>query len=741
MSNQDNSTTSNRQAPNHNDVIDIGKLLSILVDGKWLLIFVTALFMAIGIAYALLATPIYKADALVQVEQKNSGVQSLSADMADMFEQESSAETEIEIIKSRMVLSQTVDKFNLTILASPDYWSYVGLVLENLMKLETFTSLAQLTGTKAFISISKFERPEHTDQVAHQITLLDNEKGTYQLSDDQDKVILSGKVGILAEKEGYQLLVEQLEGANNQKYNISKRSQLAAIIWLQQNLAISEKSKNSGILSFTFTGENKTQIKDIVYDITTNYFLQNLARNAEMAKNSLDFIIENLPEAKEKLTKSEDTLNRFKARNVSIDLGTETQSTLETMISVEAQLNELTFRESDLSKLFTKNHPAYISLLDKRKSLEKQRNSLNQNIKTLPKKQREVLRIMRDVEVNQQIYLQLLNKKQELSIVQASTVGNVRILDNAQVSELPIKPIKLLIVVLSTLLGGMLSVAFLLVKSALNRGIESPEQIEEIGLSVYATVPKSVQQMHINKQIKQHRTHQQHSKNLKHLLAEVNPVDLSIEALRNLRTSLHFAIMEAKNNIVMIAGPSPSTGKSFIAANLAAVVAKAEQKVIIIDADMRRGRMEHQFSQSHKHGLSDILIGEISIEEGIKILEIENLDFISRGKTPPNPSELLMHQRFKKLLDWASNNYDIVIVDTPPVLAVTDSGIVGKHCGTTLFTVLFGKTAIKEIEIAAQRLAQNGVDVKGVILNAVEKTASSSYSYRYYNYSYNSDKI
>ncbi|MDX2322634.1 MAG: polysaccharide biosynthesis tyrosine autokinase [Moritella sp.] len=730
----------NNQSTDKRDVIDLGKLLCILLDGKWVVIFATILFTIAGVLYAVSATPIYKADALVQVEQKSRGVPSLGDDVADMFAQESSSVTEIEIIKSRMVLSQTVDKFNLTILASADYWSSVDTTIEKILNLETFLSFTRLPATKASISVSKFELPEYAAQTDHQIILLDNEKGTYQLINDQDMVILSGTVGLLAEKEGYQLLVTQLIGEKNQKYNIGKRSQLAAIKWLQKFLAISEVGKKSGILLFSFTGKNREQIKGIVYDISTNYFLQNLARNAEMAKNSLDFVNKHLPKIKQKLTEYEDKLNNFKSMNDSVDLGMEAQSTLDVIVSLEAQLNDITFKESDISKLFTKSHPAYIALLDKRKALQTQRTVLNAKIQALPKKQREVLRIMRDVEVNQAVYLQLLNKKQELSIVQASTVGNVRILDNAEVSDAPIKPQKTMIVGLATMLGSMFSVAFLSVKSAFNRGVESPEQIEEIGLSVYATIPKSVQQLQINNKIKQNKKHNQKTQISQNLLAIANPADLSIEALRNLRTSLYFALMDAKNNIIMISGPSPDIGKSFIATNLAAVIAKADQKVLIIDADMRKGRMERMLSESHKNGLSDILLGDISVEEGIKTLSIKNVDFISRGKTLPNPSELLMHKRFKQLLDWASHNYDIVILDTPPLLAVTDSALVGKHCGTTLLIARFGKTAIKEIEITVKRFAQNGINVKGVILNAVEKTASGSYSYGYYNYSYEGDK-
>jgi tyrosine-protein kinase Etk/Wzc len=277
-------------------------------------------------------------------------------------------------------------------------------------------------------------------------------------------------------------------------------------------------------------------------------------------------------------------------------------------------------------------------------------------------------------------------------------------------------------------------------KSVFHRGIETPDQIEALGLSVYASVPRSVQQIQIDKIIDAKKKSKQRTKIAETLLAEVNGADLAVEALRSLRTSLHFVMMEAKNNIIMITGLSAGIGKSFVSGNLAAVIAKSGQKVLIIDADLRKGGMARSLSQTNENGLSDYLVGKINIEQTIKSLKPENMDCIVKGKTAPNPSELLLHSRFKALLDWASKHYDIVIVDTPPVLAVTDAGIVGEHCGTNLLIAHFDKTTVKEIEILTQRLAQAGVEVKGTILNSIEKTASNYYSYGYYNYSYPSDK-
>jgi tyrosine-protein kinase Etk/Wzc len=303
----------------------------------------------------------------------------------------------------------------------------------------------------------------------------------------------------------------------------------------------------------------------------------------------------------------------------------------------------------------------------------------------------------------------------------------------------PIKPKKPLIVVIATLLGGMLSVAFVLVKAAFHKGIESPEEIEALGLPVYASIPKSEWQEKIDNKIKKLRLNKKRNKD-NILLAEANPADLSIEALRALRTSMHFAMMEAKNNVVMISGPAPSIGKSFVSANLAVVIAKTGQKVLVVDADMRKGYLQRHFGELIENGLSELLSGKLETNDIIKSTGINNLDLVTRGQVPPNPSELLMHPRFKDFIEWASKEYELVIVDTPPVLAVTDPSIVAALAGTTLMVGRFDQTTAKEVEVALNRFEMAGIEVKGFILNAVEKKASSSYGYGYYNYSYSSDK-
>lgn len=703
------------------DEIDLGKLFGILIDAKWFIIGITLLFATIGIAVALLSTPVYKADALIQIEQKSSGgISAMVGDMGDLFAAESSATTEIEIIKSRMILGDTVDKFNLTTIATPEYLPFVG------------KGLARINGTQNYISVSSFVIPRTAQGFKHHLVVTDAKKGTFDLM-IEDQVVLSGVVGQTIEMNGYHIRVSELVAQNEDSFSINKISKLDAINRLASQLSISERGAKTGIVSLSIEGEYPERNQQILNDVVQNYFLQNVRRNSAEAEQSLNFLKDHLPEIKDKLNGSEDVLNRFRQENESIDLNLEAQSTLKVMVALEAQLNELTFKESEISQKFTQDHPAYKSLLDKRQTLLQEKARLNRQVQKLPKTQREVLRMTRDVEVNQQIYIQLLNKVQELNIIKAGTVGNVRIIDSAQSYAIPVKPKKPLIVVLATLLGGMVAVAFVLVKTAFHRGVTSPDEIEQTGISVYASVPKSVQQLEVANKLKR-----KGNKDLL-LLAEENPADLSIEALRGLRTSLHFAMMEAKNNVLMISGPAPSIGKTFVSTNFAAVAAKTGQKVLLVDADMRKGYLQQCFGLTADNGLSDFLSGKIGQETVIKQTKVENLDVITRGQVPPNPSELLMHPRFVEFVEKASQEYDLVIIDTPPVLAVTDPSIVGAIAGTTLMVARFDQTTSKELEVARSRFEQSGVEVKGVILNAIEKKAASSYGYGYYNYAYKSE--
>jgi len=721
------SVISNKPATPDSDEIDLGRLIGELIDHRKLIISVTAVFTVLAIVYALFATPIFQADAMIQVEQKqgNALISSLSQILPDSQPQST---PEIALLQSRMVIGKTVDDLNLQAAIEQKYFPLFG------------RGWARLTGVKqGQLSINRLYL-ESGDGKTPKIVLTVDDAHHYHISGESFPHDFKGTVGELLTEQGVSLMVDRIDAKPGTQFNVAYQTRLDAITGLQNTLNVADQGKDTGMLNLTLAGPNPTLIKDILNSISDNYLAQNIDRQAAQDEKSLQFLSQQLPQVRGDLDTAEDKLNAYRRKSDSVDLSLETKSALDQIVNVDNQLNELTFREADVSQLYTKSHPTYKALLEKRGVLEQEKIKLNKRVSGMPATQQEVLRLSRDVESGRAIYMQLLNRQQELSIAKSSAIGNVRIIDDAVTQPKPVKPKKVLIVLIGMLLGGFLSVGLVLLRVFLRRGIDSPEQLEELGINVYASVPVSEW---LNKQnvAKTGKLKTKKQVEWGSFLALENPAGLAIESIRGLRTSLHFAMLEASNNILMISGASPNAGKTFISSNLAAVLAQGDQRILFIDADMRKGYTHKLFNTGFENGLSDILAGKASIAQCVKPISSVNFDFISRGQLPPNPVELLMHKRFKELLDWASANYDLVMIDTPPILAVTDAAVVGRYSGTTLLVARFEQNTAKEIEVSVKRFEQSGVEVKGCILNGVVKKASSYYGYGYSHYGYSySDK-
>ncbi|MCG9736362.1 polysaccharide biosynthesis tyrosine autokinase [Pseudoalteromonas shioyasakiensis] len=732
----------NQNKSQESQEIDLLALLGALLDRKWFIILVTAVFAIIGVAIAVLSTPIYKATALVQVEESSPSVPGLD-DMAGMFESSSAAVTEIELLKSRSVIGEAVDTLKLDIIAEPKLFPVIGGKLYRSFAAESEGDIAEpLLGLNSYawggesINVFRFNVPKAFE--GEEFVLVIGENKTYELFNPDGDSVLKGVVGKDESAGFYELTVRDMNARPNTEFVLVKFNRYRMIVELQESIYAREKGKDSGIIAMAYEHKNALHAEKVLDKVSQIYVRRNVERNSAEAQKSLEFLEVQLPEVKKQLEFAEERFNDYQIKRQSINISLETQGVLEQVVELETKLQELELKRLELSRKFKESHPTYQGVLEQIEAVEKQKQKLVGEVGNLPETQQELLRLKRDVEVSNQIYTLLLGKTQELDIVRAGTVGNVRVVDAAAVDTTePVKPKKSLIAVVATLLGGFLAVAIVLIQKAMHRGVEDPTEIESIGLPVYASVPYSDFQ---DKLTGFNRARKVKDKP-KSILAVDNPADLSIEALRSLRTSLHFAMMEAKNNIIAISGPSPGVGKSFISVNLATVLAQSGKKVLIIDADMRKGYLQTQFGMKWDDGLSDLLSGRLNLEQVTKKSQVEGLDVITRGQIPPNPSELLMHSNFSKMVEEVSGKYDIIIVDTPPILAVTDPAIVSAHAGSTLLVTRFGQNHLREIELTRNRFEQNGIDVKGVVFNGVVRKASNAYGYYgYYNYEYKSDK-
>ncbi|MEQ1157977.1 polysaccharide biosynthesis tyrosine autokinase [Acinetobacter johnsonii] len=723
------------QTTNTEDTIDLKELFFSLI-AQWKLIALCILLSLICALLYLRATPdTYSVNALVQVEENKGASAALLGDLSSMIEQKQPAQAEIEILKSRLVLGNVIQHLNLDLKISGTENSFTDRLLSPHHYQTEYQPKSVLfkDDEKAF-DIRQFNVPSNFRDKNLELRFKD---GQFSLTNTQtEQVILTGKTNqanTLRTADGLWNISIYTQDQLNDVYLIQKQSLPAAVNNILANYSVAEKGKLTGILGLNYQGRDKTHITQVLNAILVSYSQQNIERRSAETAQTLKFLDEQLPELKQQLDVAEREFNKFRQQYNTVDVTKESELFLTQSVTLETQKAQLEQQVAEAGAKYTAEHPVMQQMNAQLGAINKKIGELNATLKELPDLQRRYLQLYREVEVKQQLYTALLNSYQQLRIAKAGEIGNVRIVDTAVEPIEPIAPKKLQILILSIFLGGFLGTLLALLRNMMRSGIKDSSQIEnELDLPVYATVPRSpVQESRINILKKK--------KNIP-ILAVKNSDDIAIESLRSMRTAIHFALSSARNNLITISGPAPEVGKSFISTNLATILAQSDKRVLIIDADLRRGYLHKYFNLDTQPGLTELLNGQQSLDTVIRPTEVPGLSVISRGKSPANPSELLSSNQFKNLLEQMSEKFDHVIIDTPPVLAVTDGIIISQYTGVNLVIARYAKTQMKELELTLNRFEQAGVKVNGFILNDIQRS-SAGYGYGYnYAYAYKANK-
>ena len=717
MANSD--STHKNQGPK-DDEIDLRQLWDVLSFNKYKIIASGSVGLLLAMVYLIVTSPVYEANALVQVEADKQN--QILGDMQSLLGGASTkSDAEINLARSRMVLGRTVENLKTDEVITYKTLPVIGLFSQPEVKASSALGVNVFSVT-----------PDYENEIFI-LTYHGGDKYTILVPEVKKKaaIAIDGEVGKLISYNGILLNVKNIKSASGQNFQLIKQSKLKAIEEIKNNLSIGDVGKDTGILAFNFVGTDKEKIQIVLNSVVRNYEHQDKEFGVLSAGRSLDFIEKQLPVIKASLRESEDKLNEFRHKNATLDLSLEAQSVMQNLTKIESELTSIDTKEAEVSELFTKDHPSYQALIEKKKVLQKAKDDLVKRVAAMPQLQQDVIRLTRDVEIEQQVYMQLLNKQQEFSIMKASNAGNVRIVDTAVTLEEPIKPKKPLILLLLTMGFAAIATLYFIIKSLFNRGVNGTEAFDQIGVDVLASIPLSLVQK--NKEGLFVKTNKKKNARTDFLLAQNLPTDPAVEAIRALRTSVYFTLMDAKNNVLMVSGATSSVGKSFVSTNLAVVMAQSAKKVLLVDSDMRKGYVHEMLHQPIGSGLSDVLSGAMSFNEAIRTTEIEGLDFVSRGDVPVNPAELLMKANLETLLAEVSGRYDYVILDAPPIMAVTDAAILGQQAGTTIIVARYGLTTEQDIENCVVRFANSNVVVKGAILNGVEKSANNYYAYEAYN--------
>ncbi|WP_296205442.1 polysaccharide biosynthesis tyrosine autokinase [Psychrobacter sp. UBA3962] len=739
-------------ATQKDDEIDLIALLLTLLRGWKTILAFALLGLALGVTYSRYVQPTYKTDALIQIDKKSQGISALGSNISELVGAEATpAETERELIKSRMVLAPVVKKLKLDIRISDAELGTVDRIAQSSIPTQTSTEEGVFLDTKqGKVQISSFTVPRAYENKTFNIVKTNT---GFELSIERNEELetYKGNIGsptVIKTPEGdINISIESLPSIG---HNISlvKLSAPSAIQRLSNTLSVSERGEKTGIVQLTLTGEDQKQVSRILSSVVQSYVDQNLARGSEQTTTTIKFMESQIPQLKQKLEQSEEAFNRFREQYGTIDVTKEAEILLNESAQIERQLSELKLKQAELLTYYTDEHPLVVQINDQLEVLNLRHQEIKETVTRMPETQREFLQLSQDMDINREIYLTMLKNYEQLKIARAGEIGYVRVVDMPINTFNPIAPRRLIIWALSLIVGTLLGSLLVLAKSLLRNTVKDPERLEEkTGVPVIATIPRSKTSINLLK----------NNKNSRRLLAMVDHDGLSYEGIKSLRTSLVFAMPPVskvasifgelereeaakKGKIIVISGEAPGIGKSFISSNLAETFSQLNKKVLIIDGDMRRGELHKIFTISQSNGLGDYLTErDATLANFIHPTSFEFIDFMPRGKHPHNPASLLSTDKFSSMLVQLVSIYDYIIIDTPPVLAVSDAIITAQYADKVLMVTRYNHSVEGQLAYAVKQMHKANVTVDGIVLNDMVQGITSKYSY-HYSYAYGNSK-
>ena len=730
-----------------NDEIDLLALLWVLLRGWKMIIIFALLGLALGVLYSRYVNPTFKADALLQLDEKDQGISALGANISELIAPEvSKAQTESELIRSRMILEPVVNLLHLRIRLDDQNVSAIDRIKKDRIDVQINTTEGVALETDSGqANISQFNVSQA--YLNRPFTLVRTETG-FLLSNGLDD--FKGQLNQPHQFKGVdgaiQITVTDLPSAQY-PISITKQSLQTTTDAINSALSVVEKGQQTGIIQMSLTGPDQKQVSLILKQIVLSYIDQNQSRGSEETTKTLTFMETQIPALKQKLETSEIAFNEFRKKYGTIDVAKEAELLVTESYQIDAQLNELKLKKAELTTYYTAEHPLVVQINDQLKVLNARRQEIDATVGRLPEIQREFLKLSEDAAINREIYLTMLKNYEQLKIVKAGQIGFARIIDLPISTFKAIAPKKLQIWILALLLGGMLGTMLVLLKNLLRNAVKDPERLEsKTGIPVIATIPRSKSLLRLTKnKLAPHR-----------LLAYVDHDSLSYEAIKSLRTSLMFGMptqgqgyasdtsgkgdIGSRAKVILISGESPGVGKSFIAANLSEVFSQLNKKVLIMDADMRLGELHKIFKIEQTTGLAEYFSQEDNtITNVVHHTSIDNIDFMPRGHHPHNPSSLLASDKFGALMTQLMTSYDYIVMDSPPVLAASDAMILSQYADKVLMVTRYNESLEGQLAYAIKQMNKANIQVDGIILNDMQQGIMDKYSY-HYSYAYGNNK-
>ncbi|MBE0597727.1 MAG: polysaccharide biosynthesis tyrosine autokinase [Desulfuromonadales bacterium] len=733
-----------------------------------------AVFAAVVIGvtgYTLTAQPVYEATATLHVKDDKVKGGNFLGELG--LSRDNPVQTEIEILKSRTNAEETVRRLHLN-------WVVDKRSNGSTFRLREFTTLAE--------------------QPVYRVRLTGG--GGYEVAADSGgATVASGMSGALARGDGFTLLLDELQGKAGESFRLSLAPFNNVAAGLRNGVRATEVGKGTNIIKLSYQHSDPRRAAEVINTLAQVYLERSVTLKTQEASRSVEFIAQQLEQVRATLNGAEDELENYKTTTGVVKLDSEAEGLIERLSETEKGLAAVTLRRKQaefavdalqgaigrqdsyapailldepvvaslaqsMAQLeierrgllveFSAAHPAVQTLSDRISETQGRLLSTYQTIlqglasstrtlqgdfaryeaelKKLPGAELELARLTRRASVNADIYIFLLQKHEEARIAQASTISNINIIDPAIVPDKPIKPQKKKNLLLGLIVGAMAAVGIAFFREYLDDTIKDSDSAKRLlGVPTLALIPYIGRQDDSRKLREEGAVPPERT-----LIAHLEPRSAPAEAFRALRTALHFAGSGKKSQVLLVTSTVPGEGKTTISANLAVTMAQTGSRVLLVGCDLRKPTLHEMFNTNNSPGLTDHLIGDATIAAAVHATGIFNLDFISAGTVPPNPAELLGSTAMRELIEKLRTDYDLILLDAPPALAVTDAAVLTPLADRTIVVLQVGGVSTKAAQRTLEILRTTPTPIAGLVLNDKTNKGVDYYGYygRYGKYAY-----
>jgi len=743
------------------ETINLYEVIQVLYRGKWLIILIFILVVLATAIFTFMQDPIYESTAVILIEKGKKGLGLAQAFDITGFSEQRNIKNEIEILKSRSLAEAVAKKLIERVYVEPEKKSDTILVILPSRKelKEGIKPFAKIeTIIERFEKNVKIESPRDADIIKitarsknpKEAALIANTfadayyERNLMMSRNESRSVRKFLEEQLADKR------KQLDQAENQLESYMKSAGVVALDEeskkLIEQLSNLESARGEAIVDISAAKKKLDSYLEQIKQIEPEF--------VKVATEALDPYIKYL---QEEIAKLEVTRDQIIAQNPKVGsqevLNKSLREIDEQLASLRKKLQEkiaeflkIGFASSGSPGTQTYDPTGFVKELKqkillteielsayeaRKKEIEKLIEQLNRKFETIPAKLIDYARLERARMSAEKLYLLIEEKYQEAMIAEQSQFGYVQIIDYATPGVRPVSPKVHLNLILSIIIGLGLGVGIVFVKEYFDRSVKTPEQLEKRGFTVLSAIPV----IEIEAKLDGKQLRKDEGRNIAaHLITHLSPKSPVAEAYRVMRTGIQFAKLDKKIKSIVVASSAPKEGKSTTASNLAITMATAGLKTVLVDTDLRRPVLHRVFNVPREPGLTDYLFDRADVQEIFKQTEVENLYLVPCGVVPPNPAELLGSEKMKEFVEYLKLNYDFVVFDTPPLVAVTDALILASQVDSVLLVASAGKTEIDVLEKAREMVQRVGGNVIGVLLNNFDASATYGTYYRYYRY-------